>query len=356
MVKYSHLTLEEREKIYLWKNAGKSFREIGRLLNRDHKTISKDWKEGTKHFNEYIPCKVHKRSQKRASNQRTRAPLKHTLVWTYVRKNLKNGWSPELIAGRLSIDHPGESIHFETIYAYIYGKGKEFKLWQYLDRSHKRRRTKGGRKNRSTQTSSKIPGAVSIEERPQKVNNRNQVGHMETDLMEGNKQNRAVISIDVERKTRYVILTKMPDKTSKNKLKSMEKKLKMILSLSKSNRPLVKSVTYDNGSENVIHREVAKMLGVRGYFCHAYHSWEKGSVENRIIQIRKFIPKGECIEKYTDEQIQMIENWINERPMKCLGYLKPKEAFELEANKYKFRKYEKSLQPNLTKWGTSTSK
>ena len=128
MVKYSHLTLEEREKIYLWKNAGKSFREIGRLLNRDHKTISKDWKEGTKHFNEYIPCKVHKRSQKRASNQRTRAPLKHTLVWTYVRKNLKNGWSPELIAGRLSIDHPGESIHFETIYAYIYGKGKEFKL------------------------------------------------------------------------------------------------------------------------------------------------------------------------------------------------------------------------------------
>lgn len=356
MGKYHHLTLEEREKIFLWKNGGKSFREIGRRLGRDHKTVSTDWKEGTKYFQEYIPCKVHERAQKRSVNQRTKAPLKNTTVWTYVRKNLKKGWSPELIAGRLPLDHPGESIHFETIYAYIYGKGKEFKLWQYLDRSYRKRRQKGGRKNRSRKTSSRIPGAVSIEERPQKVDNRNQVGHLETDLMEGNKQDKAVISVDVERKTRYVKLTKMPNKKSKNKLKSMEKKLKMIKSLSKSNKPLVKSVTYDNGSENVIHKEVSRRLGIKGFFCHAYHSWEKGSVENRIIQIRKFIPKGESISKYTNEQIQMIENWINDRPMKCLGFLKPDEALEIEANKYKFRKYRKSLQPNSTKWGASYSK
>lgn len=356
MKKYNHLNLEERERIYLLRNAGKSFREIGKQINRDHQTISKDWKEGTKYFKEYIPCKVHKRAQKRASSQRTKAPLKNTFVWTYVRNNLRKGWSPELIAGRLPIDHPGESLHFETIYAYIYDKGKEFKLWEYLDRSHKKRRQKGGRKNKSTKTSSRIPGAVSIEDRPKKVDNRNQVGHLETDMMEGNKQDKTVISVDVERKTRYVNLTKMPNKKSKNKLKSMEKKLKMIQSLSKSNKPLVRSVTYDNGSENVIHQEVSNLLGIKGYFCHAYHSWEKGSVENRIIQIRKFIPKGEGISKYTDEQIQMIENWINDRPMKCLGFLKPNEALEMEANKYKFRKYKKSLQQNLTRWGTSTSK
>lgn len=355
MSKYKHLSLEEREKIYLWKNKGKSFREIGRRLNRDHKTISEDWKEGTKHFQEYIPCKVHKRALQRGNEQRSRAPLKNTLVWMYVRDKLRQRWTPELIAGRLSIDHPCESIHFETIYAYIYGEGKSDKLWEYLPHHHKKRRKKHGRKNKSKKVSSRIPGAVSIEDRPRKVDNRNQVGHFETDLMEGNKADKAVLSVEVERKTRLVKLSKLPNKKSKNKLKSMKKKLKMVQSLSKSRKPLVKTVTYDNGSENVKHRKLSKNLNIKGYFCHAYHSWEKGTVENRIIQIRKFIPKGESISEYSEEDIQWIENWINNRPMKCLNFLTPNEAMEKEANKYKFRKYTKSIQTNYSKWGTSNS-
>lgn len=355
MIKYKHLSLEEREKIYLWKNEGKSFREIGRKLKRDHKTISKDWIEGSKYFQEYIPCKVHRRALERAQNQRTRAPLKNTLIWQYVRDKLRERWTPELIAGRLSIDHPNQSIHHETIYAYIYGKGKEYKLWEYLPHNHKKRRRKLGRKNKSKKTSSRIPGAVSIEERPRKVDNRHQIGHFETDLMEGNKKDKAVISIDVERKTRYVKLTKLENKKSQNKFKSMKKNLEMVQSLSKSKRPLVKTVTYDNGSENVKHVKLSTDLDIKGYFCHAYHSWEKGSVENRIIQIRKFIPKGESISKYSEEQVQWIEHWINSRPMKCLNFLTPNEAMEQEANKYKFRKYQKSIASNFTKWGTSTS-
>lgn len=136
----------------------------------------------------------------------------------------------------------------------------------------------------------------------------------------------------------------MNNKESKNKLKSMSKKLKMVQSLSKSKRPLVRSVTHDNGSENVRHQELTDKLGINCYFCHAYHSWEKGTVENRIIQVRKFIPKGENISNYSDEQIQWIENWINDRPMKCLKFLTPNEAMEKEANKYKFRNYQKTLE------------
>lgn len=355
MSKYRHLSLEEREQIYLWKNEGKSFREIGRRLNRDHKTISRDWEKGSEYFQEYIPCKVHKRAQKRANEQRTKAPLKNVHIWTYVRSKLKQRWTPELIAGRLSIEYPGESIHHETIYAYIYSKGREYKLWEYLPRNHKKRRKKPGRKNKSKITSSRIPGAVSIEERPKKVDNRNQIGHFETDLMEGNKKDKTVISINIERKTRLVKLTKLQNKKSKNKLKSMGENLKTLKSLSRSTKPLVRSVTYDNGSENVIHSEVSSLLDIDGYFCHAYHSWEKGSVENRIIQIRKFIPKGESISKYSDEDIQWIENWINNRPMKCLGFMTPNEAMEKEANKYKYRKYKKKIQTNYTRWGTSTS-
>lgn len=351
---YTHLTLEEREKIYLWKNQGIAFREIGRRLGREHKTISKDWKEGSKHFGEYIPCKVHTRAQKRSTEQRRKAPLKDPEIWLYVHKKLKKGDSPEIIAGRLPIDIPGKSIHFETIYAYIYGKGKEFKLWEYLVCSHKKRKKKNGRKNKSKKVS-RIPGAISIEERPKKVENRRQAGHWETDLMEGNKKDRAVISIEVERKTRIVKLTKLSNKKAKGKLKCMIDKLKSVQSLSKALKPLVRTMTHDNGSENVRHEELSKELDIKSFFCHAYHSWEKGTVENRIIQIRKFIPKGESISNYTDEDIQYIENWINNRPMKCLGFLTPFEALEKEANKSKFRKYKKDLETNITKWGTSKS-
>ena len=224
MGKYNHLSLEEREKIFLWKHQGISFRKIGERLKRDHKTISRDWKEGNKYFREYIPCKVHERAEKRLFEQRRKAPLKKPLIFLYVREKLKLKWSPELIAGRLSIDFPGESIHFETIYEYIYGKGKEFKLWRHLARHRKKRKHKNGRGNKSNKTS-RIPGAISIKERPKKINKRKNVGHFETDLMEGNKKDKAVITIDVERKTRYVTLTKLPNKKAKNKLKSMEKEL-----------------------------------------------------------------------------------------------------------------------------------
>ena len=351
---YKHLTLEERERFYALRQQKISYRDIGVILGRSHTSLIRDEKRNkNRNTNEYIPCKAHEKSKKRAKEQRRKASLKNHQVYCYVREKLRDEkLSPELIAGRLSLDHPGQMIHFETIYRYIYGKGKEFHLWEYLDHHRKKRRAKSGRKVGIGKKSTRIPGAVSIESRPKRVENRRQVGHFETDLMEGNKQDKAVITIDVERKTRHVTLTKMKNKKSKSKLKSMEEKLKMIQSLSKSKKPLVKTMTYDNGSENVKHLDLEGEMDIKGYFCHAYHSWEKGSVENRIIQIRKFIPKGESISKYSDEQIQWIENWINNRPMKCLGFHTPNEAMEEEANKYKFRRYKKKLE---TKWCTSSA-
>lgn len=353
MKEYKHLSLEERERFFALKEQGKSYRQIALVLGRSHTSLIREIRRNrNRNTEEYIPCKAHGRFEKRANKQRTKAPLKNVAIYCYVRDKLKEGISPELIAGRINIDYPGTKIHFETIYRYIYGKGKEFKLWQYLDRSHRKRREKTGRKTGPGKKSIRIPGAVSIEYRAQKVNKRNQIGHFETDLIEGNRKDTAVISINIERKTRHITLSKLENKKAKNKLKSMTERLKMIQSLSKHKRPLVKTVTYDNGSENVIHIDVTGQLGVLGYFCHAYHSWEKGTVENRIIQVRKYIPKGECISKYSDEQIQWIENKINDRPMKCLRFRTPNEMMEMEANKYKFRSYKKSLR---TKWCTSTA-
>lgn len=259
----------------------------------------------------------------------------------YVREKLRIKWTPEQIAGRLSIDLPGENISYETIYQYIYGLGRRDKLWKYLVRGHNKRKRK--KQLKLTKKASRIKGAISIEKRPTKVNNRKQIGHWETDLMESPRGIDTNVSAHIERKTRFIKLEKLRNKKAKTKQKSMQKTLQSVQFVSKSRKPIIKSMTYDNGSENTRHQELAKNMKITGYVCNPYHSWEKGSVENVIGKVRRFIPKGTDLTTITDEYLQQVENWINNAPLKCLNWLTPNEAMEKEVNKYKFRNYRKVL-------------
>ena len=140
---HHHLSLHEREQLALGRAKGLSFREIGRRLGRSHATLSREWGERAKYGTQYSPCRAHAKAKKLASDQRTKAPLKNPKVFLYVRQKLRDShWSPEIVAGRLPIDHPGESIHFETIYRYVHNSKRSgrAKLWRYLPEHHKRRR------------------------------------------------------------------------------------------------------------------------------------------------------------------------------------------------------------------------
>ena len=337
-MKYTHLSLEEREKLYALRERGKSFRQISQELNRSHTSLSREYRKYAKYGRPYLPCKADHKARLKTIKQRTKAALKNHLIFLYVREHLRQHWSPETIAGRLPLDHLGENICVETIYQYIYGKGKWFKLWQYLPKFHRKRRVKSGRRLRLKKLS-RIPGAVSIEERPNRVNSRKQAGHFETDLMEGKRGNKTVLSATVERKTRFTLINKQPNKKARTKTKTMLKKLKLLESTAKANRPIVRSVTADNGSENAGHSMISRELKVKYWFCHAYASWEKGTVENTIGRIRNYLPKGVSLKYITHRQVQWLENQLNNTPRKCLGYLTPNEAMMKEVNKYKFKRY-----------------
>lgn len=337
-MRYTHLSLEEREKLYALREQGKSFRQISLVLNRSHTTLAREYGRYAKFGRPYLPCKAEAKANLTAVKQRTKAALKNHLIFLYVREHLRKQWSPETIAGRLPLDCPGEHICTETIYQYIYGKGRWFKLWQYLPKSHRKRRIKSGRKLKLKKFS-RIPGAVSIEDRPNRVSLRKQAGHFETDLMEGKRGNKTVISATVERKTRFTLLAKQPNKKAKTKNKTMVKKLKLLESVAKASRPIIRSITADNGLENAGHQAVSRQFKAKYYFCHAYASWEKGTVENTIGRIRNFIPKGVSLRPFTNRQIQWLENQLNNTPRKCLNYLTPNEAMMNEVNKYKFRRY-----------------
>jgi len=317
MGKYTHLSLEEREKIYLWKSHGVSLREIGRRLGRDHKAIGYELKTNKVAGTEYMPCVAQKKADRVAAKQRYKAPLKEPFIYLYVRKHLRKKWTPEEIAGRLTVECPEYKIDDETIYRYIYSKSaKRYKLWQYLPNKRKKRMKKDGRRVRRD---SKIPNAVSIDLRSKRVENRDTIGHWETDLMEGTRKTKDVLSVTVERASRYTLLTKLPTKQTKHKTESLIAQLKPLP------KRFRKSVTADNGTENTNHAQITKELKIPVFFCHPYHSWEKGTVENTIGRIRRSIPKGSDITPITDDQISILQATLNNTPRKCLGYLTPYE-------------------------------
>ena len=322
---YRHLELEERERLYALREQGKSLRTIAKLLKRSQSTLSRELqrniKYGREYFkNEYLPCKAQKLAEKRSQKQRCKAPLKNPETFVYVRKHLReDGWSPEIIAGRISIDHPDLSICHETIYQYIYAKrtkSRGMDLEQYLTLKRKKRMKQNGR---SVRRHSKIPEAVSIDLRPKAVQKRKQLGHWETDNVIGKQTDKTALSVTVERKTRFTIITKLQDRTAATKTAALITRLAAYRT---------ETLTTDNGAENTNHQQIALSLGLAMYFCHPYHSWEKGTVENTNGRIRRYIPKSVSIDPLSDAYIAGLEKKFNRTPRKCLQYKTPYEMMQ----------------------------
>lgn len=328
MNNYQHLSLEEREKLFAWKELGLSFREIGRRLGRSHATLAREFKRNKTGLGKrsteylifrYLPCKAQRKADKRGWKQRYKAPLKNPLVFLYVREHLRDPyrWTPDQIAGRLPIDHPGQSINYETIYRYIYSsRMKRYKYWKYLTLGRKKRMKKNGR---SVHRDGKIPGSISIDLRPEIVSLRKRAGDWETDNMEGKKTDASVVCATVDRRIRLTLLNKLPDRLAQTKTNTVA------LRLLEYPQKVRLTLTADNGAENSYHKQLRKLTGLDVFFCHAYHSWEKGTVENTIGRVRKYIPKGNSIDYLTEEEIKEVERRLNSTPRKCLGYLTPYE-------------------------------
>lgn len=319
---FKHLNLLERELLFGGLKEEKSLRTIAWELGKSHGSLSRELKKNTKYGRKYLPCLAQKRAERIGVRQRYQAPLKNPGVFLYVREHLRSPyfWTPEIIAGRIGLDIKGASVGIETIYRYIFSrKVRKDKLWQYLPLGRKKRQKRNGRR---VQNRGKVPNATSIDLRPKRINQRKEAGHWETDNLEGVKPQKTALSVTVERSLRLVLMTKMLNQTSFEKVRALEERLKPLPSQMRL------SITQDNGKENYAHEQTEKSLGTIMYFCHAYHSWEKGGVENRNRVIRRFFPKGTDFTKVSKEEIQDVEQIINSTPMKCLQFLTPYEKMQ----------------------------
>lgn len=317
---YHHLTKEERDLIAVLKSEGKSLRDIARRLRRDPGTISRELRRNAPpiHRRYYLPHRAHARYLERNRERAHRLRLKEPRVRRYVRERIRAGWSPELTAGRWSRLHPEQTISHEAIYQWIYTDARD--LIPFLLHAHRKRQRRGySRKHRK----SHIPARIPLSERPKAVEARRVVGHWESDTAVS-RQSSAAMQVSVERKTRYTKLAKLERKTAGAAATALNRRL------SQYPQKVRRSITRDNGSENTDHVRVNATLGTRSYFCAPFHSWERGTNENTIGLVRRFLPKKTDFATISDKDLRKIEYWLNHRPRKCLDYLTPAEVFKDE--------------------------
>ena len=257
--------------------------------------------------------------RKKQASQRTR--LKDDRIISYVTAKLAEGWSPEQIAGRISMDHKDLTISHEAIYQYIYHpetNGRQELIW-CLRRAHRKRKCKGtGRDAGKT----KIPNRIPIDLRPPSVDDRKVFGHWEADSLVSRKSLTALNSL-VERKTRLLMLTRLPRKTAEATFQAIVGRLQDLPPEARM------TLTMDNGTENAMHQEITSAIGIQCFFAHPYASWERGTNEHINGLVRWYLPKGTDFANISDDEIAGIESLINNRPRKCLGFYTPLEAASL---------------------------
>jgi IS30 family transposase len=225
-----------------------------------------------------------------------------------------HNWSLQQIAGRIQKDR-GLKISHQTLYRYV--KADRLAggtLYFRLRRKGKRYRYRQGKEKQILQN------RVDIAKRPPVVDEKSRVGDWELDSIVG-AGHRGGITTMVERKTRLVKMV------LQDRLKAESTKKGIIMALN----PLknwVLTLTSDNGIEFFHHQEIAKTLNAEFYFAKPYSPWQRGCNENTNGLIRQYFPKGTNFDNVTAQDIQTVEDLLNHRPRKCLGYRTPFEAFQ----------------------------
>ena len=307
LMTYKHLSQAERYQIHALMKAGHDQSQIAKLLDRHKSTISRELSRNTGSRG-YRPKQACEMSADRAQHSRN-APTVEPWVREAACALLCIQWSPEQIASQLPISH-------ETVYQHVYAdKAQGGTLWKHLRcQKQKRKRYASGRDRRG-----QIPNRRPLSERPLHIEARRQVGHWECDTVIGASHKGAVVTM-VERKSGYAVMAKVEKKTSELVSSAIVDKLQPLAAR-------VKTLTFDNGKEFAGHAQIDQQLQSTAYFARPFASWERGSNENLNGLLRQYVPKKRAMSTVSDEEIRMIQNRLNNRPRKRLGFKTPAEVF-----------------------------
>lgn len=311
---YKHLTLKERYQISAYKKVGYTQSQIAQALHVSVSTISRELNRNSLcgyYSAESAQRLCYGRHKKKPKYQKMTSEIKR-----YITDKLKCDWSPEQTAGVMEKESVIHAVSHESIYRYIYeNKSHGGKLYQHLRHKNKKYHKRGN----EYKTRGLLKNRISISQRPKIVEKKSRVGDWEIDTMIGANHQGALVTI-VDRCSKFALVKHVPSKHATIVTQAM---IEMMLPIQK----ITHTITSDNGKEFAYHEQIAKELQTQFYFANAYHSWERGLNEHTNGLIRQYLPKQTDFTNLKKEQIQFIQDRLNHRPRKSLGYKTPAEVF-----------------------------
>jgi len=322
---YRQLQFDERVAISSFQAQGMSIRAMARMLMRSPSTISREIARNAP-SGQYSCTFAQQRRTRRRRHGRPGPKLANTsALFGQVRELLGRKWSPEQIAlylARHCPDDLGQRVSHETIYNAIYAQPKG-ELRRELIACLRHARSKRMPRTRGVDRRGQIADMLSIHVRPPEVADRLFPGHWEGDLIKG-PANASAVGTLVERSSRLLILVRLPHPkpaTAAHVLAAFTDKLRLIA------QPMRHSLTYDQGREMMRHKELAAAASIAVYFCDPHSPWQRGSNENTNGLVRQYLPKGQDLSGFSQEQLDAIADEINNRPRKVLNAHSPIEIY-----------------------------
>jgi len=306
-----HLTIKERYQIWSLNRSGKSNGQISREIKKHKTTISRELKRN-KSPGEYDPEKANIKAVYRKKNSHKRKKFREEMKF-FIEKKIKENWSPEQISGYCK-KHNIDMVSHQRIYQHIaQDKQEDGDLYKHLRHAKKRRKKYGTQDFRG-----QIKNRRSIDERPEIVNKKERFGDWEVDTIIGKNHKGCAVTL-VERKTKLTFIVN-------TKFKKAEKVKDVIIDKLTPLKNFCHTITFDNGKEFAMHKEIEKKLNVKTYFAHPYSSYERGLNENTNGLIRQYIPKKTDFRDLPEFVFEDISRNLNSRPRKTLDFSSPFEA------------------------------
>ena len=316
------LSLDERIEIRVGRSSGMSVRGIGRLLNRSASTISREVRRVAAGSSVYHADIAHKAAVRLRRKARVPRKLGEAERWQSICEQLRQGWSPQQISNKLCHQLPVAGdfrVSTETIYKAIYLVPRGALRKALIGCLRQGRSTRKPR-TRGVDRRGQLPNMQSIHIRPPEVEARQVPGHWEGDLIKG-AGNRSSIGTLVERKTGFVVLARMTSAQATDVLEGFAQAFAGVPKV------LCKTMTYDQGKEMSYHAALTRRTGLAIYFADPHSPWQRGSNENTNGLLRQYLPKGENLAVYSQDQLNEIALRLNTRPRRRLDWRTPLEVY-----------------------------
>ncbi len=311
MESYHQLTQHERYIIASMRQARNSVVQMADRLGRHRSTVYRELRRNKSTYDgHYGAEKAHSYAVARCRRCRRGPQYSHQEL-SRVEAMLWNWWSPQQMSGVLR-RQTGMQISAQTIYRHVKrDKRRGGSLWEQMRIMSKFGRKRYGRPD----SRGKLAGKRHISERPEAAQDRKRIGHWEGDTVMGSDLRHCVLTL-VERKTGYAIIKKL---TARSKEQASLAALQAVVELPGR----FKTITFDNGTEFHDYKLIERNSDVKCYFATPYHSWERGTNENTNGLIRQYLPKGSSMAHVTQSDCIRIQQSLNDRPRKRLGYQNP---------------------------------